>query len=132
MTTVVTALPLLALRITAGPVELRGVTDELIVPLAELAIEGHSRSRSHALLHSLVADARGGDAAVHGAVPLGPAGWLLAGQMGSRPRGALRGRACRSAGHLHARLPDHTHRGHRILAEPPLPGQGHRYRDAAG
>jgi RimJ/RimL family protein N-acetyltransferase len=40
MTTVVTALPLLGLRITAGPVELRGVTDDLIVPLAELASEG--------------------------------------------------------------------------------------------
>lgn len=35
MTTVVTALPLFGLRITAGPVELRGVTDDLIVPLAE-------------------------------------------------------------------------------------------------
>ena len=40
MTTVATALPLLGLRITAGPVELRGVTDELIVPLAELASAG--------------------------------------------------------------------------------------------
>lgn len=40
MTTVATALPLLGLRITAGPVELRGVTDDLIVPLAELASAG--------------------------------------------------------------------------------------------
>jgi RimJ/RimL family protein N-acetyltransferase len=40
MTTVATALPLLGLRITAGPVELRGVTDDLIVPLAELARAG--------------------------------------------------------------------------------------------
>src|SRR5215469_2586442 len=40
MTTAVTALPLLGLRITAGPVELRGVTDDLIVPLAELASAG--------------------------------------------------------------------------------------------
>lgn len=37
---VATALPLLGLRITAGPVELRGVTDDLIVPLAELASAG--------------------------------------------------------------------------------------------
>lgn len=41
MTTAATALPLLALRITAGPVELRGVTDDLLVPLAELATDIH-------------------------------------------------------------------------------------------
>lgn len=40
MTTAAAALPLLGLRITAGPVELRGVTDDLIVPLAELASTG--------------------------------------------------------------------------------------------
>lgn len=40
MTTVASALPLLGLRITAGPVELRAVTDDLIVPLAELASAG--------------------------------------------------------------------------------------------
>ncbi|HUB37480.1 MAG TPA: GNAT family protein [Streptosporangiaceae bacterium] len=40
MTTVAAALPLLGLRITAGPVELRGITDDLIVPLAELASAG--------------------------------------------------------------------------------------------
>jgi len=40
MMTAATALPLLGLRITAGPVELRGVTDDLIVPLAELAVAG--------------------------------------------------------------------------------------------
>jgi RimJ/RimL family protein N-acetyltransferase len=40
MTTVVTALPLLGLRIEAGPVELRGVTDDLIGPMADLAIAG--------------------------------------------------------------------------------------------
>jgi RimJ/RimL family protein N-acetyltransferase len=40
MTTAATALPLLGLRITAGPVELRGITDDLMVPLAGLAIAG--------------------------------------------------------------------------------------------
>ena len=40
MTTAATALPLLGLRITAGPVELRGVTDDLLGPLAALAING--------------------------------------------------------------------------------------------
>ena len=40
MTTAAAALPLLGLRITAGPVELRGVTDDLIAPLAELASAG--------------------------------------------------------------------------------------------
>jgi RimJ/RimL family protein N-acetyltransferase len=40
MTTAATALPLLGLRITAGPVELRGVTDDLIGPLADLASKG--------------------------------------------------------------------------------------------
>jgi RimJ/RimL family protein N-acetyltransferase len=40
MTTAATALPLLGLRITAGPVELRGVTDDMVGPLAELAIRG--------------------------------------------------------------------------------------------
>ena len=40
MTTAATALPLLGLRVTAGPVELRGVTDDLLGPLAELAIKG--------------------------------------------------------------------------------------------
>ncbi len=40
MTTVATALPLLGLRITAGPVELRGITDDLLYPLAELATKG--------------------------------------------------------------------------------------------
>jgi RimJ/RimL family protein N-acetyltransferase len=41
MTTAATALPLLALRITAGPVELRGITDDLLGPLADLAIDIH-------------------------------------------------------------------------------------------
>jgi RimJ/RimL family protein N-acetyltransferase len=41
MTTAATALPLLALRITAGPVELRGVTDDLLGPLADLATDIH-------------------------------------------------------------------------------------------
>jgi RimJ/RimL family protein N-acetyltransferase len=34
------ALPLLGLRITAGPLELRGTTDDLLGPVADLAIEG--------------------------------------------------------------------------------------------
>ena len=41
MTTAATALPLLALRITAGPVELRGITDDLLGPLADLAVDIH-------------------------------------------------------------------------------------------
>jgi RimJ/RimL family protein N-acetyltransferase len=41
MTTAATALPLLALRIAAGPVELRGVTDDLLGPLADLATDIH-------------------------------------------------------------------------------------------
>jgi RimJ/RimL family protein N-acetyltransferase len=41
MTTAATALPLLALRITAGPVELCGITDDLLGPLAELATDIH-------------------------------------------------------------------------------------------
>ena len=40
MITAATALPLLGLRITAGPVELRAVTDDLIGPLAQLAVDG--------------------------------------------------------------------------------------------
>jgi RimJ/RimL family protein N-acetyltransferase len=40
MTTAATALPLLGLRITAGPVELRGITDDLLGPLADLALKG--------------------------------------------------------------------------------------------
>jgi RimJ/RimL family protein N-acetyltransferase len=40
MTTAAAALPLLALRITAGPVELRGITDDLLCPLADLASGG--------------------------------------------------------------------------------------------
>jgi RimJ/RimL family protein N-acetyltransferase len=40
MTTAATALPLLGLRITAGPVELRGITDDLLGPLADIAING--------------------------------------------------------------------------------------------
>ena len=41
MTTAATALPLLGLRITAGPVELRGITDDLLGPLADLATDIH-------------------------------------------------------------------------------------------
>ena len=41
MTTVAAALPLLGLRITAGPVGLRGITDDLLGPLAELATDIH-------------------------------------------------------------------------------------------
>jgi RimJ/RimL family protein N-acetyltransferase len=41
MDTAATALPLLSLRITAGPVELRGITDDLLVPLAGLATDIH-------------------------------------------------------------------------------------------
>jgi RimJ/RimL family protein N-acetyltransferase len=40
MTTAATALPLLGLRIAAGPVELRGMTDDLLGPVADLAIKG--------------------------------------------------------------------------------------------
>jgi RimJ/RimL family protein N-acetyltransferase len=40
MRTAATALPLLGLRVAAGPVELRGITDDLIGPLADLAIKG--------------------------------------------------------------------------------------------
>lgn len=40
--TVEAALPLLGLRITAGPIELRGITDDLLGPLADLAVEGIS------------------------------------------------------------------------------------------
>jgi RimJ/RimL family protein N-acetyltransferase len=40
MTAIETALPLLGLRITAGPVELRGITDDLLGPLADLACAG--------------------------------------------------------------------------------------------
>ena len=39
-TTITTVLPLLGLRITAGPIELRGITDDLIGPLVDLAIDG--------------------------------------------------------------------------------------------
>ena len=35
-------MPLLGLRITAGPIELRGITDDLLGPLADLAVEGIS------------------------------------------------------------------------------------------
>jgi RimJ/RimL family protein N-acetyltransferase len=41
-TTVETALPLLGLRVTAGLIELRGITDDLLGPLAGLAVEGIS------------------------------------------------------------------------------------------
>ena len=41
-TTVEAALPLLGLRITAGPIELRGITDDLLGPLADLAADGIS------------------------------------------------------------------------------------------
>ena len=40
-TTAATALPLLALRVTAGPVELRGITDDLLGPIADLALDIH-------------------------------------------------------------------------------------------
>lgn len=40
MITTSTALPLLGLRIAAGPVELRGITDDLLGPLTELALSG--------------------------------------------------------------------------------------------
>ncbi len=41
MTTAATALPLLELRVTAGPVELHGITDDLLGPLADLATDIH-------------------------------------------------------------------------------------------
>jgi len=41
-TTMEAALPLLGLRITAGPIELRGITDDLLGSLADLAVEGIS------------------------------------------------------------------------------------------
>lgn len=40
MTTIASVLPLLGLRITAGPVELRAITDDLLAPLGEVAAEG--------------------------------------------------------------------------------------------
>lgn len=41
MSTAATALPLLGLRVSAGPVELRGITDDLLGPLADLATDIH-------------------------------------------------------------------------------------------
>lgn len=41
MSAAAAALPLLALRVTAGPLELRGITDDLIGPVAELALDIH-------------------------------------------------------------------------------------------
>jgi RimJ/RimL family protein N-acetyltransferase len=49
-TTVESALPLLGLRITAGPIELRGITDDLLGPLADLAVEGISPAGGPPLL----------------------------------------------------------------------------------
>jgi RimJ/RimL family protein N-acetyltransferase len=40
MTAIDTVLPLLGLRVTAGPLELRGITDDLLGPLADLASGG--------------------------------------------------------------------------------------------
>ena len=40
MSTLPEAFPPLGLRITAGPLELRGITDDLLMPLAELALAG--------------------------------------------------------------------------------------------
>lgn len=40
--TVEATLPLLGLRINAGPIGLRGITDDLLGPLADLAVEGIS------------------------------------------------------------------------------------------
>ena len=40
MPTVADLLPLLGLRVTAGPLELRGITDDDLVGLAELAGQG--------------------------------------------------------------------------------------------
>jgi RimJ/RimL family protein N-acetyltransferase len=42
VTTVEAVLPVLGLRIAAGPIELRGITDDLLGPLADLAVEGIS------------------------------------------------------------------------------------------
>lgn len=40
MTTIASALPLLGLRVSAGPLELRGITDELLGPLSDIAVAG--------------------------------------------------------------------------------------------
>lgn len=40
MTSIADALPLLGLRITAGPLEMRGITDDLLADLAALAVRG--------------------------------------------------------------------------------------------
>lgn len=40
MTTVADAFPVLGLRVTAGPLELRGITDDLLGSLADLAVDG--------------------------------------------------------------------------------------------
>ncbi|MGH3349952.1 MAG: GNAT family N-acetyltransferase [Nocardioides sp.] len=46
MTTVTSALPLLGLRFTAGPLELRGISDDLLGPLADIAVAGIHASDS--------------------------------------------------------------------------------------
>ena len=40
MTTIADVFPMLGLRVTAGPIELRGITDDDLVTLAELAVRG--------------------------------------------------------------------------------------------
>ena len=97
MTTAATALPLLGLRITAGPVELRGVTDDLLGPLAELAIKGvHDPDFMPFFVPWSIGGRR--DAEEHGAVPLGAARQLLAGAVGHGPGRVLRRPAGRVAG----------------------------------
>lgn len=40
MTTIAEALPMLGLRIDAGPLEMRGITDDLLGPLADIDVAG--------------------------------------------------------------------------------------------
>ena len=118
MTTAATALPLLGLRITAGPVELRGMTDDLLGPLADLAIKGiHDPDFMPFSVPWSIAPA---DEMPRNFAQFhwGAAGRLLPREMGHGPGRLLRRRAGRVPGVQHQGLPRHPHRRDRLVARP--------------
>ena len=131
MTTVVDLFPPLGLHVVAGPLELRGLTDELDRRAVRPRRGRHPRARRDAVLLPVDRGAGRSALAQHRRLPLGQALDLLARRLLPRPRRAPRRAGDRLPGRRRAALPGHPHRRDRVVARARVPGPRARHGDAS-
>ena len=122
--------PALGLRITAGPLELRGIVDDDLAKLGALAERGIHEPAAMPFYHPWTQ-------VIRPSLPLnsrsttGTAGRLWSRrEVGAQPGRLARRRAARRPGRRHRALPGDPHGRDRLLAGASAPGAGDRHRDA--